>query len=260
MVFQQSRRSFMAGMAVTASAGAFLPVAAMARNAAIASEGLSYRTAGDLVNALADRQISSRELLDATIARIEALDPKINAVVVRDFDRARKAADEADAALSRGERRPLLGLPMTVKEQFHIAGLPTTDGYPKFKDWKAEVDALAVQRLKSAGAVIIGKTNLPMGIKDWQSYNDVYGTTNNPWDLGRTPGGWSGGSAAALAAGFVSLELGSDIGIHPGAGAFLRRVRPQADVGSRTAAGRRAATDTCDPGAGRSIGAWTSSA
>lgn len=212
MVFQQSRRSFMAGMAVTASAGAFLPVAAMARNAAIASEGLSYRTAGDLVKALADRQVSSRELLDATIARIEALDPKINAVVVRDFDRARKAADEADAALSRGERRPLLGLPMTVKEQFHIAGLPTTDGYPKFKDWKAEVDALAVQRLKSAGAVIIGKTNLPMGIRDWQSYNDVYGTTNNPWDLSRTPGGSSGGSAAALAAGFVSLELGSDIG------------------------------------------------
>jgi amidase len=106
----------------------------------------------------------------------------------------------------------LLGLPMTVKEQFAVAGLQTTWGYPKFKGWKAETDALAVQRLKAAGAIIIGKTNLPMGIRDWQSYNDVYGTTNNPWDLGRTPGGSSGGSAAALAAGFVSLELGSDIG------------------------------------------------
>jgi amidase len=126
----------MAGMAVTASAGAFSPVAAMARNAAIASEGLSYRTAGDLVNAFADRQVSSRELIDATIARIEALDPKINAVVVRDFDRARKAADEADAALSRGERRPLLGLPMTVKEQFMISGPVTFSVSRARRPWR----------------------------------------------------------------------------------------------------------------------------
>src|SRR5207302_2649148 len=119
-------------------------------------------SAAALLGMLARGQVSARELLDAAIARIEALDPKINAVVVRDFDGARKAADEADAALARGERRPLLGLPMTVKEQFHIAGLPTTDGYPKFKDWKPDFDALAVQRLKAAGAVVIGMTNLPM--------------------------------------------------------------------------------------------------
>jgi amidase len=186
-----------------------MPVAAIARED---PGGLAYRTAGELTKALADRKISARELLDSSISRIEALDPKINAVVGRDFDRARSAAVAADAALARGEHRPLLGLPMTVKEQFGVAGLPTTWGYPKFKDWKAEVDALAVQRLKAAGAVVIGKTNLPMGIRDWQSYNDVYGTTKNPWDLDRTPGGSSGGSAAALAAGFVSLELGSDIG------------------------------------------------
>src|SRR5437764_8806209 len=161
---------------------------------------------------LAKRQISARELLDAAISRVEALDPKINAVVVRDFEGARAAADIADAALTKGERRPLLGLPMTVKEAFHVAGLPTTWGNPKFKDWKAEVDALAVQRLKAAGAVVLGKTNVPLGLSDSQSYNDVYGTTNNPWDLTRTPGGSSGGSAAALAAGFVPLELGSDIG------------------------------------------------
>jgi amidase len=133
-------------------------------------------------------------------------------VVVRDFDRARTAADAADAALSRGEQRPLLGLPMTVKEQFNIAGLPTTWGYEKFRNWRPESDALAVQRLKAAGAIILGKTNVPAGLNDWQSYNDVYGTTNNPWDLSRTPGGSSGGAAAALAAGFVPLELGSDIG------------------------------------------------
>ena len=172
----------------------------------------TYRSASDLIQALATRQISARELLDATITRIEALDPKINAVVVRDFDRAREAADAADAALGRGERRPLLGLPMTVKEQFNVAGLPTTWGYPRFRDWRPDVDALAVQRLKAAGAIIIGKTNVPVGLTDWQSYNEVYGTTNNPWDLRRTPGGSSGGAAAALAAGFVPLELGSDIG------------------------------------------------
>jgi amidase len=172
----------------------------------------AYLTAIDLVDALATRQISARELLDAAIARIEALDPKINAVVVRDFDRARGAAEAADAALARGERRPLLGLPMTVKEQFNVSGLPTTWGYPNFKEWQPNADALAVQRLKAAGAIIIGKTNVPLGLADWQSYNEIYGTTNNPWRLDLTPGGSSGGSAAALAAGFVSLELGSDIG------------------------------------------------
>jgi amidase len=186
-----------------------MPAGGMAREG---PGGLPYRTAGDLATALANRKISARELLDAAISRIEALDPKINAVVVRDFDRARAAADSADAALARGEQRPLLGLPMTVKEQFNIAGLPTTWGDPKFKDWRPEADALVVQRLKSAGAVILGKTNVPIALRDWQSYNEVYGTTNNPWNLDRTPGGSSGGAAAALAAGFVPLEFGSDIG------------------------------------------------
>jgi amidase len=188
--------------------------AALSSASAIAGGETSptYRSATDLIQALVTRQISTRELLDAAIARIEAFDPKINAVVVRDFDRARTAADVADAALARGERRPLLGLPMTVKEQFNVTGLPTTWGYPRFRDWHPDVDALAVQRLKAAGAIIIGKTNVPVGLADWQSYNNIYGTTNNPWDLGRTPGGSSGGAAAALAAGFVPLELGSDIG------------------------------------------------
>ena len=212
MEFQPSRRSVIAGIgasAAAAAAPALAPIAAVARDE---PGGLAYRTAGELAQALADRKISARELLDAAISRIEALDPKINAVVVRDFDRARKAADEADVALARGERRPLLGLPMTVKEQFGIAGLPTTWGDPQAKDWKAEVDALAVQRLKAAGAVILGKTNVPLFLRDWQSYNEVYGTTNNPWDVSRSPGGSSGGGAAALAAGFVPLEFGSDIG------------------------------------------------
>jgi len=209
MQFSPSRRSVLAGIGATVAAPGLVPAVAIARED---PSGLAYHTAGDLVKALADKKISARELLDAAISRIEALDPKINAVVVRDFDRARTAADAADAALARGERRPLLGLPMTVKEQFGVAGLPTTWGEPKFKDWKAQTDALAVQRLKAAGAIVIGKTNVPLQLSDWQSFNEVYGTTNNPWDLTRTPGGSSGGAAAALAAGFVPLELGSDIG------------------------------------------------
>jgi amidase len=202
------RRGVLAGVGAAAALNLLAARSVTAGDASTAT----YRNAGDLIQALAARQISARELLDDAVARIEALDPKINAVVVRDFDRARAAADAADAALARGERRPLLGLPMTVKEQFNVAGLPTTWGYPRFRDWRPDVDALAVQRLKAAGAVIIGKTNVPVGLADWQSYNPIYGTTNNPWDLGRTPGGSSGGAAAALAAGFVPLELGSDLG------------------------------------------------
>lgn len=176
------------------------------------TDAMHYRTASDLVKDLAARRVSARELADQAIARIEARDGALNAVVVRDFDRARRNADAADAALARGERRPLLGLPMTIKESYHQVGLPTTWGFPPFKDWRPKEDAVVVARLKAAGAIILGKTNVPLFLGDWQSFNEIYGTTNNPWDLERTPGGSSGGSAAALAAGFVPLELGSDIG------------------------------------------------
>ncbi|MEO8115251.1 MAG: amidase family protein, partial [Phenylobacterium sp.] len=165
-----------------------------------------------LVEALALRRVSALELTDAAIARIEARDKAINAVVVRDFDRAREAARAADAALARGERAPLLGLPMTVKESHNVAGLPTTWGFPQFKDWIAPHDSVGVARLKAAGAVILGKTNIPTSLADFQSVNPVYGRTSNPWDLARSPGGSSGGAAAALAAGMVPLEFGSDIG------------------------------------------------
>ena len=202
------RRGFIAGLCAATAKSALTSADVIAGG----DTTPTYSSARDLIQALAARQISARELLDASLKRIEAIDLKINAVVVRDFDRARVAADAADAALGRGERRPLLGLPMTVKEQFNVAGLPTTWGYPQFRDWRPDVDALAVQRLKTAGAIIIGKTNIPVGLMDWQSFNEVYGTTNNPWDFALTPGGSSGGSAVALAAGFVSLELGSDIG------------------------------------------------
>jgi amidase len=209
MVTDPDRRAFLAAASAATAAGA---IAAQPTQAGAAPAEMAYRRATDLVEALANKSVSSRELVDDAIARIEALDGKLNAVVVRDFAAARAAATAADEALARGERRPLLGLPMTVKEQFNIAGLITTWGEPAFKDWRPTEDALAVTRLKAAGAVILGKTNVPLNLSDWQSYNSIYGTTNNPWDVTRTPGGSSGGAAAALAAGFVSLELGSDIG------------------------------------------------
>src|SRR5581483_1609299 len=176
------------------------------------SGDLTYRTAGELAGLLAKREISAVELFERAVARIEMHDKAVNAVVVRDFDRAREAARAADAALARGERAPLLGVPMTVKESYNVAGLPTTWGFPASKDFRPPEDALAITRVKAAGAVILGKTNVPLSLADWQSYNDIYGTTNNPWDLTRSPGGSSGGSAASLAAGYVPLELGSDIG------------------------------------------------
>src|SRR6185503_5938674 len=113
---------------------------------------------------------------------------------------------------ARGVKKPLLGLPMTVKESFNIAGLPTTWGNPAQKDFRPTEDALPISRIKDAGGIILGKTNVPIGLGDWQSYNDIYGITNNPFDLGRTPGGSSGGCSAALAAGYGPLSIGSDIG------------------------------------------------
>ena len=173
---------------------------------------LNYGSIGALLGALHARKISASELLAHTIARIEAQDGPINAIIVRDFDRARDAAHAADAALGRGERKALLGIPVTLKEPFNVAGLPTTWGFPQFRDFQPAEDALLVARLKAAGAIIIGKTNIPIGLRDFQSYNEIYGATHNPWDLGRSPGGSSGGCGAALAAGFGPLSIGSDIG------------------------------------------------
>jgi amidase len=169
-------------------------------------------TAAATARAVRDGTISAREACDAAIARIERLDGPINAVVVRDFARARAAAKHVDATRTKDDRRPLLGVPMTVKESNDVAGLPSTWGMPVFKDLPVHEDGIAVARLKAAGAVILGKTNAPVALADWQAVNPIYGRTVNPHDHTRTPGGSSGGAAAALAAGMVPLELGSDIG------------------------------------------------
>ena len=174
---------------------------------------VTFKPAVELAQQIRDRQIGCLELLDHYLESVHQYNPQINAIVVLDADRARERARQADAALARGEVwGPLHGVPMTCKESFDVAGLPTTFGYPPWKYNIAAADALAIQRLKAAGAVIFGKTNVPLGLADFQSYNDVYGTTNNPWDPKRVPGGSSGGSAAALASGMTALEIGSDIG------------------------------------------------
>ncbi|MGB8401822.1 amidase, partial [Bradyrhizobium sp.] len=178
----------------------------------MATSQWSFQTAVELSAALAARKVSAVELAQDAIGRIERHDSRINAICVRDFERGLAAARAADAALARGETKPLLGIPLTVKESYNVAGLPTTWGFPAQKDFTPGEDALSITRVKEAGGVILGKTNVPLGLGDWQSYNEIYGVTNNPYHLGRTPGGSSGGSAAALAAGYGALSLGSDIG------------------------------------------------
>jgi amidase len=170
-----------------------------------------FASAVDMLAALRGGEVSSAELVERHIARIERYDEKVNAVVVRDFDRARRQAATTDSARSRGEDRPLLGLPMTVKDCLHVAGLPTTGGVVERANAVAGQDSVVVSRVRAAGAVIMGKTNVPPYAADVQSWNPLFGRTSNPWHPGRTPGGSSGGAAAAVAAGLTALELGGDL-------------------------------------------------
>lgn len=170
----------------------------------------AYRPASELVRALAAREVSSRELLELYLDRVDR--SPLNAVITLDPEGARAAAGAADDALVRGASPGRLhGLPMTVKDVFETAGMRTTAGFPGLADHVPTRDADAVARLRAAGAVVFGKTNMPVMAMDWQSYNPLFGVTDNPWDPSRTPGGSSGGSAVAVAAGLTGLELGSDI-------------------------------------------------
>ncbi|MCW8193809.1 amidase [Proteobacteria bacterium 005FR1] len=174
---------------------------------------LAYRSAREIVQMIQRGELTSEAALEAMLARIERLNPDLNAVIYLDADRARERAREADQATARGESwGPLHGLPMTIKETYEVTGMPTSAGATELRDHRPDHDAVAAQRLIDAGAIIIGKTNVPLYAGDLQSYNEIYGTTNNPWDPKRTPGGSSGGAAAALVAGLTPLEYGSDIG------------------------------------------------
>jgi amidase len=173
---------------------------------------LAFKSATELARMIRSRDVGCTELLDYFIGRMNTYNPSVNAIIVQDLDAAHARATAADQALARGEEvGPLFGVPMTIKESFNLAGTPTTWGFPNFKDNIASSNAVAVDRLLRAGANIFGKTNVPPGLMDGQSNNEIYGRTNNPWDLSRTPGGSSGGSAAALASGMTGLEFGSDI-------------------------------------------------
>ncbi len=173
---------------------------------------IAFSSAVRLAAMIRRRKIGCLELLDHYLARVERFNPALNAIIVTDIPKARQRAKAADRALTKGDIwGPLHGVPMTVKDSFDVAGLPTTWGVPDFKNNIAKINALAVDRWLSAGAVLFGKTNVPIWLADAQTFNDIYGTTNNPWDLSRTPGGSSGGASAALAAGLTGIEMGSDI-------------------------------------------------
>src|SRR5476649_1343134 len=177
------------------------------------SLALPFQTAKQLAAAIRKKKIGCLELLDLYLARVEAHNPALNAIIVNDAESARKHAKAADKAVKAGKKLgPLHGVPMTIKESFDVAGLPSTFGDPAYKNFIPKQDSLLAKRMKAAGVTLFGKTNVPLNLADWQSYNDIYGSTNNPWDLSRTPGGSSGGSGAVLAAGLTGIDAGSDIG------------------------------------------------
>ena len=174
---------------------------------------IHYKSATELMALLDAREIGARELLNHFFDRIERHNPAINAIVWQDAERALSEADASDRRRAAGEETgPLDGLPITVKESFDLAGAPTTWGVPEYRGNIADADSAVVEKYRGAGAVVFGKTNVPLMLGDWQSFNAIYGTTNNPWDRTRTPGGSSGGSTAALATGLTGLEAGTDIG------------------------------------------------
>lgn len=177
------------------------------------SRDVAYWSASRLVGAIQKGDISAQDALEGFLSRLEDHNTAVNALITFDIDTARQRARDADAARARGETlRPLHGVPMTVKESFNVMGMPTTWGLAEHRDNIPASNAKAVERLVNAGANIFAKSNVPAFLADWETFNEVYGTTSNPWDLKRSPGGSSGGAAAALAAGLTSLELGSDIG------------------------------------------------
>jgi amidase len=171
-----------------------------------------FSGAAQLAAAIRAGHTSASEVLEAHLAQIERHNPALNAVVTLDAERAHEQARLADAALARGDAcGPLHGVPFTLKDAHATAGMRTTTGFPPFADHVPDEDSPVVARLKAAGGILIGKTNVPTMLADFQTSNPIFGRTNNPWDLSRTPGGSSGGAAAALAAGMTPFEIGTDL-------------------------------------------------
>ena len=173
---------------------------------------IAFLGARELARRLRAGEFSSLELLEFYLGRIERLNGPLNAVVTLDSDGAREKARRADARLERGESGALLGLPVTIKDAYEVAGIRTTGGAPVLRDHVPERSATAIERIERAGAIVFGETNVPLFSGDVQTFNEIFGVTNNPWNVERTPGGSSGGAAASVACGFTAFEIGSDIG------------------------------------------------
>jgi amidase len=198
-----------AGLALAPLAAS--PVIAALKSKDTGHDELDFASALEAAKAVRQRKISSYELTQRMLTRIEKFNPKLNAVVNILHDQANSEARRADESQARGDLLgPLHGVPILVKDAFEIAGVPTTAGIDALVKYRPATDSEVVRRLRAAGAIILGNTNVPFGLNDWQSYNKIYGTTNNPWDMSRTPGGSSGGSTAALSAGLAYLSPGSD--------------------------------------------------
>lgn len=202
-----------AGQVEPDGASVIVGVPSLAAMNGLATKDPNLIPATELAALIRQGRITALEALEGALERYTRFNSSVNAVILTRVAEAREHAMAADAALAAGRRwGPLHGVPMTIKEAFDWTGTPSTWGNPAWADHMAEVDAVSVSRLLGAGAVIWGKTNVPLLLAEWQTFNDIHGCTNNPWDLARTPGGSSGGAAAALATGMASLELGSDIG------------------------------------------------
>ncbi len=190
-----------------------------------------YATASEVAAAIRAGKVGAREVVEAQLARIGELNPKLNAIVTLDAERARARAIEADAASAGGEWwGPLHGVPFTLKDAHSTAGLRTTVGAPAFADYVPERDGTVAARLKAAGAILIGKTNVPPMLMSAQTDNPIFGRTLNPWDLARTPGGSSGGAASAVAAALTPFDVGSDM-----SGSIRMPLQPHRPSGRRSA-------------------------
>lgn len=203
-----TRREILSLMAGAVAAGATARSAAQRSTVTLSA----FSTATQMLEALRAKQISAVELYELHVERIRRFNPMLNAIVVETFERGRREAAEADRRLSAGDTAPLLGLPMTLKESEQVAGLPQTAGLEPLRDFRPAENGRIATSVLGAGAALLGKTNIPPGLADWQANSPIYGRTNNPWNLERTPGGSTGGGSAALAAGLTPLEIGSDIG------------------------------------------------
>src|SRR6266480_4960530 len=172
-----------------------------------------FSSTTQLAAAIRAGDVSATEVLEVHLAQIATHNPALNAVVTMDAEQAHKRAREADEALARGEVwGPLHGVPFTLKDAHATAGMRTTTGFPPLANYVPKVDSTVTARLKAAGGILLGKTNVHMMLADpAQSINPIFGRTNNPWNVERTPGGSSGGAAAALAAGMTPFDIGTDL-------------------------------------------------